>query len=78
VEINNHGYISIDPKNTNTEFEGYSIENRPGQIYIGSAFTRHRVVNKERFDGKRITLGFDLIEPMDCNILNRGFIPLAL
>jgi hypothetical protein len=73
-----HGYISIEPRNTVTEFDGYEIKNRVGQIYVGKAFNRHRVVNLEGYLGKRITIGFDLVEPMDCRLLNRGFFPLIL
>jgi hypothetical protein len=73
-----HGYIALDPQDTKTEFEEYEIDNKPGQIYIGQAFLRHRVVNRSPYPGKRITIGFDIIEPMDRSITNRGFIPLAL
>lgn len=73
-----HGYIAIDPHDTTTEFEGYEIHNRPGQIYIGRAFLRHRVVNRSAYAGKRITLGFDIIEPQALTIRNRGFIPVLL
>ena len=72
-----HGYISIDPKSTTTEFEGYEIQNKVCQIYIGKAFTRHRVVNNRAFSGRRITIGFDIIDPGEFQISNRGFIPLA-
>lgn len=59
-----HGYISIDPKNTNTIFDTgearYSIENKAGQIYIGPSARLHKVEVNEPFEGKRITIGFDI------------------
>ena len=57
-----HGYISIDPKNTITEFEGYNIVNNIGQIYIGPGLRLHRVVADENteFSTTSITVGFDL------------------
>ena len=57
-----HGYISIEPQDTVTEFEDYTIVNRPGQIYIGPGKKLHRVVttNTTNFLSPRITVGFDL------------------
>lgn len=55
-----HGYVSIDPKNTITEFENYQIINKPGRLYIGPSQLRHRVTALEPFDGHRITIAFDV------------------
>jgi hypothetical protein len=55
-----HGYISIDPKKTNTVFENYSIENKVGQIYFAPGYRRHKVEVLEPFEGERITIGFDI------------------
>lgn len=57
-----HGYISIDPLKTATEFEGYEIINRPGQIYLGPGKRLHRVCPRGRIDESelRITVGFDI------------------
>lgn len=55
-----HGYISIDPKKTNTVFENYSIENKIGQIYFGPGHRYHKVEALELFEGHRITIGFDV------------------
>lgn len=55
-----HGYISIDPKNTITEFEGYNIKNQVGQIYFGPGNRLHRVKVTDPFDGTRITIGYDV------------------
>lgn len=71
-----HGYICIDPKDTVTEFEGYTIKNEPGLIYIGDGSPRHRVVNIKKYDGRRITLGFDLIKPSDNFVKSKSFIPI--
>lgn len=55
-----HGYISIDPKNSRTVFEGYEIQNEIGNIYIGPGHRQHKVIADEDFDTPRITLGFDV------------------
>jgi hypothetical protein len=55
-----HGYISIDPKETVTEFKEYQINNKIGQIYIGYGHKSHRVISNDKFTSKRITLGFDV------------------
>lgn len=57
-----HGYISIDPHNTTTKFEGYKIENKIGRIYIGPGNRQHKVKVNEDFDSTRITLGFDVTD----------------
>ena len=56
-----HGYISIDPKETETHFENYKIKNEIGNIYIGEANVQHKVVNLSNYNDKRITLGFDVL-----------------
>lgn len=74
-----HGYISIDPQDTRTEFEDhYEIQNRPGQIYITRACLRHRVVNLSSYSKTRITIGFDITDPQDKIIASRGLIPMLL
>ena len=55
-----HGYISIDPKNTVTEFRDYKIENKVGQIYFGPGQREHRVVCLDEFPDTRLTIGFDV------------------
>ena len=79
-----HGYISIDPKNTDTVFtdspngnELYRIKNRVGQIYVGPGARFHHVELLEPFVGERITFGYDL-EYRDRIIDNMGFIPIIL
>ena len=56
-----HGYISIDPKNTETVFENYTIKNKIGNVYIGPSYRQHKVVNKKPYNDKRITIAFDVI-----------------
>lgn len=64
-----HGYISIDPKDSVTQFKEddlrYDIKNEVGNIYFGPGWKRmHRVVVNNEYDGPRITLGFDItLEP---------------
>jgi hypothetical protein len=70
-----HGYISIDPKNTFTQFQDYTVENKIGNIYIGPGFRQHRVLVDKRYQGPRLTLGFDInVEPVETE--NLSFIPI--
>ena len=55
-----HGYITIDPKKTNTVFEDFTVENKPGQIYFGEGHKKHKVEVLEPYEGHRTTLGFDV------------------
>jgi hypothetical protein len=80
-----HGYISIDPKYSITEFKEFNIKNEPGNIYIGMPELFHRVKNLYKYEGKRITIGFDVIdEKIIKNLykkygkidINLGFIPV--
>jgi hypothetical protein len=57
---NYHGYISIDPKHTVTEFHNYSINNTTGQIYFGPGNRPHRVKVVAPYSGERITIGYDV------------------
>ena len=59
-EFEYHGYISIDPKKTRTLFEDWTIDNKPGQIYFGPGYVKHKVEVLEPFEGVRTTLGFDV------------------
>lgn len=59
-DLDYHGYISIDPKNTKTIFENYEIENKIGQIYFGPGNRLHKVQVLEPFDGVRTTIGYDI------------------
>ena len=61
-----HGYVSIDPKDSITQFKEdnlrYEIKNEVGNIYFGPGWKRmHRVVVNSEYDGPRITLGFDIV-----------------
>ena len=55
-----HGYVSIDPHETITEFKKFKIINKIGNIYIGPGLNQHRVVVNKNFPRPRITLGFDV------------------
>lgn len=80
-----HGYISIDPKNTETVFKNYTIKNKIGNVYIGPSANYHKVVCKKKFKDKRITIAFDVVDEKcikqtynkygEVNI-NSGFIPI--
>jgi hypothetical protein len=77
-----HGYISLDPKKTNTVFEDYVIENKPGQIYLGPGTRKHKVEVLEPFDGYRTTIGFDIHtlpqSPYIRNYIERPFVDMSL
>jgi hypothetical protein len=70
-----HGYISIDPKDTTTDFKEYSIKNQPGNIYIGLGHKEHCVVVNKPYADTRITIGFNLLIGLSEND-NLGFIPI--
>lgn len=55
-----HGYISIDPHDTETVFENYTIKNQIGNIYVGPGYRLHKVNVLSNFDRPRITLGYDI------------------
>ena len=80
-----HGYISIDPKESETEFEDYKIKNEIGNIYIGKPEKKHKVNVLKPFDGHRITIALDVVDENCINDIykkygnidiNTGFIPI--
>jgi len=80
-----HGYISIDPKETETEFENYKIKNEIGNVYIGNGQLKHKVNVLKPFEGYRITIAFDVISEDEINTIykkygkidiNTSFIPI--
>jgi hypothetical protein len=68
-----HGYISIDPKNSETDFEDYVIKNKIGNIYIGPGSKKHKVNVLKKFDGHRITIGFDVISENEINLIYKKY-----
>ncbi len=80
-----HGYISIDPKNTETEFKNFTVKNEVGKMYLGPAYEYHKVNVLSPFKGQRITIAFDVVNtdsfkameikygPQD---INTGYIPI--
>lgn len=77
-----HGYISIDPKDSITMFEGFEIANEVGNIYIGPSSVQHKVYSNGQYEGHRITCGFDigtkdvLLEMQERNAINISFMPI--
>jgi len=73
-----HGYISIDPKDTTTVFNNFEIKNKVGQIYIGPGGEefRHKVRVDKNYNGKRITLGFDVTKQKNRGYNYLGLIPI--
>ena len=82
-----HGYICIDPKNTETVFQNYTIKNQTGNVYIGPSYRYHKVVSKKDYKDERITIAFDIIDEKSIKKLykkygevdiNTSFLPLYL
>lgn len=77
-----HGYISIDPKDSITMFEGFEIANEVGNIYIGPSNVQHKVYSKGQYEGRRITCGYDignietLLDMQERNAINISFMPI--
>lgn len=71
-----HGYISIDPKDTTTEFKDYIITNKIGQIYFGPGNRLHKVNVISPYTGDRITIGYDITSEPIMNTGCLGLIPL--
>ena len=70
-----HGYICVNPHLTKTVFDGYEIENRIGDVYIGPGNRYHRVEMIEPFYTPRITIGFDITNDTGKANSNNGLIP---
>ena len=68
-----HGYISIDPKNTETVFKNYTIKNKIGNVYIGPSLNDHKVISKKTYDNTRITIGFDVIDEKTIKTLYKKY-----
>jgi hypothetical protein len=60
-----HGFLSIEPRETKTVFEGYEVVNEVGKIYIGQANKFHKVDVLKDFDQPRITVAFDVLRETD-------------
>ena len=73
-----HGYLSIDPMHTVTEFRGFTIENKVGNLYVGRSGDdmEHRVVVKTPYTGNRITLAFDVVKNIGKMTDSLSFIPI--
>jgi hypothetical protein len=73
IECDYHGYISIRPHNTETQFENYTIKNKVGNIYIGDPYLKHRVNVIKPFNTPRITLGFDIVSEKSIKYLYKKY-----
>jgi hypothetical protein len=71
-----HGYISIEPKKTNTVFKDFVVENKVGQIYFGEGHKSHKVEVLEPYEGLRTTIGFDITSKIDTRSKYVSFIPI--
>ena len=56
MELNSNN----DEKNTQTIFDNWTIDNKPGQIYFGPGHAQHEVKVLEPYEGYRTTIGFDI------------------
>lgn len=72
LDCSYHGYLSIDPKKSCTIFEDYAIDNVIGQLYIGPSNRKHKVISDD-FIGKRVTLGFDVVNKDDIKMIYKNF-----
>ena len=57
-----HGYIAIEPQDTKTVFENYTIENKIGNVYIGLSENKHKVISNSPYSKGRITIAFDVVD----------------
>ena len=73
-----HGYVSITPHKTTTEFERFEVENKIGRIYVGPGIYLHRVNIVKPFSGKRITIGFDVYDNLDHSRRPLNTIPIRV
>lgn len=64
-ECSLHGYLSIDPKDSNTMFKDYSINNEIGKLYLGNPSSPHKVCVNKYYIGHRITIAFDVYDNND-------------
>jgi hypothetical protein len=73
-----HGYLSIDPKDTVTEFTEFSIENKVGLLYLGNTgeAMAHRVVVRRPYVDHRVTIAFDVLQQSPGADINLSFIPV--
>lgn len=82
-EVMAHGYVSIEPRFTETVFvdeydiERYKIINKVGQIYLGPGRRKHYVKNLKDYSEKRVTLGLDL-ETIIAPGVNLGCLPVIV
>lgn len=65
VESSFHGFFSIEPMDTHTVFDEYEIKNEPGLLYIGPSYLTHYVRVNTPFEGRRITVAFDVLNQED-------------
>jgi len=66
-----HGYICIQPLDSKTVFEDFTIDNIIGNIYIGHGNLKHKVVC-DNVDMPRITIGFDITDNSESISGNKG------
>lgn len=71
-----HGYVSVTPHDTITQFDGFNVTNEVGKIYVGPGGLRHRVLVAKKYDSKRITIAFDVND--DFNALSNPLINIPI
>jgi hypothetical protein len=71
-----HGFICLDPKESDTVFKNYTIHNEIGNIYIGPGNRQHKVEVLKPYEGERITLGFDVTVKPELPRGMLSFIPI--
>lgn len=68
-----NGYLAVDPKESETVFDDYTIKNQAGQLYIGPNNVFHYVKVLQPYTGPRITLGFDVLDLENYKIMEKKF-----
>jgi hypothetical protein len=77
-----HGYVSIEPHESITMFQGFDIKNEVGNIYLGPTDVAHKVYIEKPYSTPRITCGFDvatlpvLLDMQERDAINISFIPI--
>jgi len=71
-----HGYININPFDTETQFEDYTVKNKIGNIYIGPGHRLHKVNVKSNFIEPRLTIGFDVHDKPEPPFRHFSLMPL--
>lgn len=68
-----HGFVSIEPQKTVTEFEDFKLKNEVGQMYIGPGNKLHKVNILEPYKKPRISIAFDVCGDIEVNKMYKKY-----